>query len=197
VANLEAAVEFRRGRVEACETALKEALANATDDAEERSALVKLRAFRSETARATLGRVFFGDERGRPLDPGLVVFLITRFADDLPGEALGPYLVGRQLSARDPRLAVAQFASACPLQGPPPEVPLPTVFLKECRRQWSESAYLAGDLQAAREAAVWLVSNSERAADRLRAADLLARIDWKRSRGFDFHATPAVVQPRP
>lgn len=197
LANLKAGIELRRGRKEACEAALKEALANATDDADERTAMVKLRAISDEPARASLGRVFFGDERGRPIDPGLTVYLITRFASDLPREALGPYLLGRQLSPRDPRLAMAQFASACPLLGPSPDEPLPTVFAKECRRQWAESAYLAGDLDAAGAAATWLVSSSEREADRLRASDLLARIAWKRLRGFDFHAPPAVVQPRP
>jgi predicted negative regulator of RcsB-dependent stress response len=197
VANLEAGIELRRGRRGACEAALREALANVTDDAEERAALVKLRALKDEDARASLGRVFFGDERGRPLDPGLMVFLIARFAGQVPGDALGPYLLGKQLAQRDPRLAMAQFASACPLQEPLPEVPLPQIFSRECRRQWSETAYLAGDLEAARQAAEWLVASSEREADRLRAADFLARIAWKRLRGFDFHAPPAVVQPRP
>jgi hypothetical protein len=196
LANLEAGIELRRGRMDACEGALKEALANATDDAEERTAMVKLRALSDENARTSLGRVLFGDERGRPLDPGLIVFLITRFAERAH-DALGPYLVGRQLSPRDPELAMAQFAYACPLHGSMPEVPLPPVFLKECRRQWSESAYLAGDLDAAGATANWIVSNSKREADRLRAGDFLARIDWKRSRGFDFRGPPAMVQPRP
>ncbi len=197
VASLRASIAFRRGHMDACETALKEGLANVTDDAGERTALVKLRAIADQVARASLGRVLFGDERGRPLDPGLVVFLLTRFAHDVPGDALGPYMVGRQLSPRDPRLAVAQFAAACPLRDPAPDVALPPVLLKECRRQWAESAYLADDLDAARAAAGWLLSHSEREADRLRAADLLARVAWRASRGFGLQAPPAVVQPRP
>lgn len=196
-ASLEAGIAFRRGDRNACEAALKEALANAIDDSDERAVLAKLRALVDDDARATLGRVLFGDPRGRSLDPGLTVFLIARFAREVPGDALGPYLVGRQLATRDPRLAVAQYAAACPLQGPAPEVPLAPVFLKECRRQWSEAAYLAGDLEAARAAADWLTSHSEREADRLRAADWGARIAWKTSRGFDSRAPASVVQPPP
>jgi len=197
VVSLEAGIQFHKGHLDACEASLAEALANATDDSEERTGLVKLRALADAQTRASLGRVLFGDERGRPIDPALVVFLIARFAQETPGEALGAYLVGRQLSNRDPRLAMPQFAAACPFTAPAPEAPLDPVFLKECRRQWSESAYLADDLGAARGAATWLVEHSEREADRLRAADFLARIAWKSSRRFDSRVPPAVVQPRP
>jgi hypothetical protein len=182
VASLEAGIHFREGRLQACEAALKVALANATDDADERSSKVKLRALADQPARETLGRVLFGDRAGRTLDPGLIMFLVTRFERNAPGEALGPYLVGRQLAARDPRLAMPQLAAACPLAGAAPATPLDPVFLKECRRQWSESAYLAGDLATARAASTWLAENAEREADRLRAKDFLDRIAWKSSR---------------
>jgi hypothetical protein len=180
-ASLGASIAFHAGNLEACRAALADALANATDDIDERSARVKLRAIADEKSRASLGRVLFGDQRGRPLDPGLVVHLVERFAQDFPGEALGSYLVGRQLSVRDPRLAAEQFAAACPMSGEPPAASLEPLFLKECRRAWAESAYLAGDLSAAHAAASWLVEHSSREADRLRAQDFLARVAWKRS----------------
>lgn len=182
VASLEASVHFRAGRLEACQAALEEALANATDDADERASKVKLRALADQPARESLGRVLFGDRPGRGLDAGLIVFLITRFAHDAPDEALGPYLVGRQLAPRDPRLATPQLAQACPLAEAGLKLPLEPVFLKECRRQWAESAYLAGDLVAARAASTWLVEHAEREADRLRANDFLERIAWTISR---------------
>jgi hypothetical protein len=181
-ANLEALIDFHAGRLPDSQAALKEALANATDDGDERSATVKLRSLEDERSRATAGRVFFGDTRGRPLDAGLAVYLLTEFARMFPGEALGAYLVGRQLVFRDPKLAAPYFATACPLDGTPPEVALDATFLKECRRQWVESTYLAGDLLAARAAATWLAGHADHEADRLRAKDFLARIAWKVSR---------------
>jgi hypothetical protein len=181
-ASLEAGIEFRASRVQNSEAALKQALANATDDGDERLAKAKLRALADARAQESLGRVVFGDERGRPIDPGLLVFLVGEFARAFPGEALGPYLVGRQLTWRDPRLAAAQFAAACPLPEGGSAVPLDAVFLKECRRQWGESAYLAGELEAARAATTWVVEHADREADRLRARDFLARIAWKGSR---------------
>jgi hypothetical protein len=180
-ASLEAGIQFRAGHLDTSEAALKEALANATDDGDERTAKVKLRALADARARASLGRVMFGDERGRPLDPALVVFLITEFAREFPDEALGPYLVGRQLSVRDPRLALPHLGAACPFAESGSRGPLDAVFLKECRRQWAESAYLAGDLASARTAETWLADHAEREADRLRAKDFLTRIDWKSS----------------
>jgi hypothetical protein len=181
-ANLEAGIHFRAGRLPDSEVAIRRALANATDDGEERFAKAEMRALADAQAQGSLGRVTFGDERGQPTDPGLTVFLVTDFAHEHPGEALGPYLVGRQLAARDPRLAASYFASACPLADGAFAIPLDAVFLKECRRQWGESAYLAGDLPAARAATTWVFEHADREADRLRAKDFLARIAWKSSR---------------
>jgi hypothetical protein len=181
-ASLEAGIEFQAGHLQASTAAVKQAVGNATDDGDERLAKLKLRALADARAQESLGRVAFGDERGRPIDPGLVVFLVTEFARAFPGEALGPYLVGRQLSWRDPGLAAAYFATACPFAEGGLAVPLDGVFLKECRRQWGESAYLAGDLTTARAGAAWVAEHAEREADRLRARDFLSRIAWKASR---------------
>jgi tetratricopeptide (TPR) repeat protein len=180
-ANLEAAVHFRAGRLDQARAALDQALLAASDDSEERSAKAKLRALRDDAAQKTLGHVFFGDERGRALDPGLVVYLVTEFARESPDEALGPYLVGRQLAPRDPRLAVAQLSLACPLDDTRMEVPLDATFLKECRRLLGESAFLAGDLELARAAYAWIFEHARHEADRLRARDFLQRIAWQAS----------------
>ena len=182
VASLEAGVHFRAGRLAESRVALEQALASATDDGEERLAKVELRALADATARETLGRVTFGDEHGRPIDSGLVVFLVTELARAFPNEALGQYLIGRQLAERDARLAVSHFAAACPFDGAVPAVPLDAPFLKECRRQWGESAYLADDLPDARATTAWVLEHANREADRLRAKDFLARIAWKASR---------------
>ncbi|MGD0838296.1 MAG: hypothetical protein ABSB49_16785, partial [Polyangia bacterium] len=153
-ASLEAAIRFRTGAWDASKAALETALADATLDAEERAARAKLRALADELGRRTLGRVLFADA-GAELDPGLMVFLLTEFAREAPSEPLGPYLIARQLSSRDPSLAAQSFASACPLtparrNGVLPagqaEHPLAPALRRECRWQWAESAYLAGDL---------------------------------------------------
>lgn len=178
-ASLAASIHFHTGDLAACEPDLRQALANATDDADERAALAKLRSLADPPSRRTLGRVLFGDERGRPLDPGLVVFLLTEFERAAPGDALGPYLLARQLATRDPALASTAFAQACPLDPPGPAAPLDAVFLKECRWQWAQAAYLTGDLDAARRATRWLLTHAPRKADELRAQDMANRIAWK------------------
>ena len=178
-ASLEAGIHFRAGRLDQARAAVTQALLAASDDGDERSAKAKLRALRDEVAQKSLGRVFFGDERGRALDPGLVVYLVTEFARDFPDEALGPYLVGRQLATRDAKLALEQLALACPLDDARMEVPLDATFLRECRRLLGESAFLSGDLEQARAAEAWLFANSKHEADRLRAQDFLQRITWQ------------------
>jgi tetratricopeptide (TPR) repeat protein len=180
-ASLEAGIHFRAGRLDQARAAVTQALLVASDDGDERSAKARLRALRDEGAQKSIGRVFFGDERGRALDPGLVVYLVTEFAREFPDEALGPYLVGRQLATRDAKLAVTQLALACPLDDTRMEVPLDATFLRECRRLLGESAFLAGDLELARAAHAWLFDHSPHEADRLRARDFLQRIAWQTS----------------
>ena len=180
-ANLEAGIHFRAGRLDQAQSALERVEAAATEDGDLRTARAKLRALHDERAQKSLGRVLFGDERGRPLDPGLVVYLVTEFSRQFPDEALGPYLVGRQLAARDARLALPHLAQACPLGDTHEEVSLDALFFKECRRLFGESAYLAGDLTTAREAYTWLAELADQESDRLRAQDFLERIDWKNS----------------
>jgi hypothetical protein len=180
-ANLEAGIHFRAGRIAEAQAALDKALADATDDSDERFAKVSLRALRDEATQKSLGRAYFGDERGRPLDPALVIFLITEFARQFPDEALGPYLIGKQLFARDPKLALPYFADACPISEAK-KVPLDATFTKECRRQLGESAYLAGELSLSREAFAWLADHANYDVDRARARDYLQRIAWKNSR---------------
>ena len=72
---------------------------------------------RTTRARNTLGRVLFGDSPLRGVEAGLVVFLMERFARAYPDEALGPYLLGRQIAYRDPELALELLEAACPLAG--------------------------------------------------------------------------------
>ena len=181
--NLEAGIHFRADRLDLAKAALTRALAASSDDGEERTLRAKLRALADESGRATLARVFFGDERGRALDPGLVVYLVSEFAHKFPDEALGPYLVGRQLAARDPKLAVLSLARAClPAENQAPATPLPGIFFKECRRLLGLAAFEAGDLATARASAAWLAEHPESEADRLRAQDFLERVAWQASR---------------
>jgi len=180
-ASLAAGVHFRAGRLVQAQTALAQVELAATEDGDLRTARVKQRVLRDEGAQKSIGRVLFGDEHGRPLDGGLVVYLVTEFARLFPDEALGPYLVGRQLAARDAKLALPHLAAACMSTASPKALPLDDLFFKECRRLLGESAYLAGDLTTARQAYAWLADHAEDEADRLRAQDFLQRIAWKNS----------------
>jgi hypothetical protein len=181
-ASLEAGIHFRAGHMAEAQAALAQVELAATEDGDLRTARAKLRALADEKAQKSLGRVLFGDERGRPLDAGLVVYLVTEFARQFPDEALGPYLVGRQLAARDAKLAIPHLAEACPFVDKRRSVPLDSLFFKECRRLLGELAYLAGDLFTARAAYDWLAEYADDEADRLRAQDFLQRIAWKNSR---------------
>jgi tetratricopeptide (TPR) repeat protein len=177
-ANLEATMLFNAERFDEIQAVLTDAGKLATDDGDVRTVRAKQRALRDEVAQKSLGRVLFGDENGRPLDARLVVYLLTEFAHQFPDEALGPYLVGRQLAPRDPALAVGVLGEACGGDAADMRVPLDAMFTKECRRMLGESAFLAGDLEAARDSFNWLAAHAERESDRLRAQDFLHRIAW-------------------
>jgi hypothetical protein len=178
-ASLVVTVEFLAGHIEQAQATVQENLALATDEGEWRNAWVKQRALADESSRRTLGRVMMGDRPGRMLDPGLVVHLIERFAEEHPDEALGSYLVGRQLAWRDAKMALAPLGQACPLDGPPKPTPLLPAFAKECRRTYGEAAYLAGDLTLARRNYEELLANASLESDRQRAKDFLERIAWQ------------------
>jgi hypothetical protein len=178
-ASLVVTVEFLAGHIPEAAAAVQENLNLATDEGEWRTAWVKQRALADEGSRRTLGRVLMGDRAGRVLDAGLVVHLIEQFAEEHPDEALGSYLVGRQLGWRDPKLALAPFGQACPFEGPEKPVALLPAFAKECRRSTGEAAYLAGDLALARQSYEALLANAKLEAERLRAKDFLERIAWQ------------------
>jgi hypothetical protein len=161
---------------------VERSLALATDDNEMRLGWAKRRALADDGARRTLGRVLFGDGPAHATDPALVVFLVDEFARLHPEEALGPYLVGRQLASRDPHLALAALAQACPLDGSGMSVALEPAFSKECRRLYGESAFLADDLPLSRRIYELLRDQATLQSDRLRASDFLERIVWQSSR---------------
>lgn len=179
-AGLEAGIHFRAGRIAQAQAALERAVRDATDDGEARFLKVCQRALRDPESQQTLGRAFFGDERGRPTDPALLVLLLTRFAQTFPDEALGAYLLGKQMLTRDAKLAAQYFAKACPLAEDRPSS-LDAFFVKECRRALGESSYLAADLVASRDAYGWLAAHAEHEVERSRATDFLRRIAWKNS----------------
>jgi len=108
----------------------------------------------------------------------LTFYLITEYARLVPADMLGPYLVGRQLLARDPARALPHLARACD-SGPTTLAP---EFLRECRRMLVDAAYRMGDFPRARTALERLAADATGEADRLRALDLRARIDWAASR---------------
>jgi hypothetical protein len=174
-------IEFHAGHFAETAAAVERSLELATDENEMRTAWAKRRALADDGARRTLGRALFGDGPGRATDPALVVFLVDEFARLHPDEALGPYLVGRQLAGRDPHLALASLAQACPLDGPGLAVPLEPAFFNECRRLYGESAFLTGDLPLALRVYQGLRDQAALQSDRLRANDFLERIAWQAS----------------
>jgi hypothetical protein len=183
-ASLTAFLHFHAGRFSDAEAAVRRALALATDEGEERTGLAKLRALADPRARGTLGRVLFGDSATRGVDAVVSLFLIERFAEDLPGEAFGAYLVGRQLAWRDSRLALPVLARACPPAADPAGkmVPLSPLFLRECRRMTAEAAFRTGDFALSRASFQLLAAAADNEAERLRARDFLERIAWEEGR---------------
>jgi hypothetical protein len=173
-----ASIAFRGGDWTRAKQNVQKIFAKATDLTEERSAKARLRALEGDAAGTILGRALFGDPK--PMDPALVVFLITEFARLAPNEALGPYLVGRQLVDRDPALAKVQFLTACPLEGAEHATPLSDVFLRECRRLLGETAFLTNDWPLAEAAFSSILKLSPHLAESLRTQTFLTRIAWER-----------------
>jgi CelD/BcsL family acetyltransferase involved in cellulose biosynthesis len=61
-------------------------------------------------------------------------------------------------------------------------VRLPPEFLRECRRMIVDAAYRIGDFPHARAEIERLVADAQGEADRLRALDMRARVDWAATR---------------
>jgi hypothetical protein len=175
-----ATIHFHRGDIDNTRAELVKALGAATDETERRQTTAKLGALEDEPARRTLGRALFGDGFDAGPDVVLAFFLVSEFARLHPDEALGPYLVGRQLVARDPRSALPFLRAAC--EPPPPAHPLTVDFRRECLRMSMRAAYRAGDLERSRAAAEALRAESNDEAERLRAGDFLARIAWRQAK---------------
>jgi tetratricopeptide (TPR) repeat protein len=185
-ANVAASLHYHAGRFAEAAAAVERALGFATDDGDQRTGLARRRALRDEESRRTLGRVLFGESPTRGVDAGLVVFLIETFARRFPDEALGPYLLGRQLAWRDPALALPPLEVACPLAGAAPRpVPLEPVFLRECHRLVGETAFRAGDFARSRLALERSKADAATEAERLRATDFLERLAWEERRVRD------------
>ncbi len=183
VESLAATLDFATRDFAAAQQHQRRALQLASTDADRRVATAKLAGLADANARATLGRALYGElpADGAP-DRVLTFFLLTEYARLFPGERLGPYLVGRQLLARDPARALPELARACGEQTTAPDpAALPTEFARECRRMTAEAAYTVGDFVRAREAVARLPPDATEA-DRLRALDMRARIEWAASR---------------
>lgn len=179
-ANLAAALYFRMDDFDNARTSLREVLAAATDEGERRTATAKLRALEDEPARRTLGRALFGDDAIGGIDPVLLFHLLGEFARLHPDERLGPYLLGRQLAARDPQLALPYLRDASePGTGGPR---LPPDFERESLRMMMMAAFRVGDLVRSHAAASSLRAAATSEAERLRADDFLARIAWRQSK---------------
>lgn len=181
--DLEATLAFHAGRWAVAAERLTAVDDLSADDGARRTARAKLRALADDDARATLGRVLFGDRPGHFPDAALTMFLLTQFAHGAPEDALGPYLIGRQLAARDARAALGQLTAACPRAGSAaPERPLDDLFQRECARLTSEVALRAGELDVADDAGRWLEAHAETRAEALRARDAFERVAWTRAR---------------
>jgi tetratricopeptide (TPR) repeat protein len=182
-AALQASIHFHAGRFSDAEAAVRRALEVATEEGEERTAHAKLRALADPAARATLGRVLFGDAPNRAPDAAVSLYLIGEFARLFSDEALGPYLLARQLAWRDPHLALPLIARACGNASPAAgRIPLPPLFARECLRMTGETAFRAEDFPRSRAAYQRLRDEAPNEAERLRANDFLERIAWEEAR---------------
>jgi hypothetical protein len=191
-AQITASALYHAGRFDESRAAVQRGLAFATEDAEQRTGLARMRALEDETARSTLARVLFGDTPLRGVEAGLVVFLLDRFATAHPDEALGPYLLGRQIAYRDPKLSLELLESACPLAGGAARAkPLAPVFIKECHHLVADAAFRAEDLTRAKLALERLRTDATSLADQLRAEDLLERVEWENARLARYRRGPS------
>ena len=179
-ANLTATIQFHLGSFDETRTALRLALTFATDEGERRQVSARLRALEDEPARRTLGHALFGNNVTGAIDPVVAFSLFSDFARLHPDEALGPYLLGRQLAFRDSQLAIPLLGQAC--EGGLPGRALPTDFRRECLRMLMLAAFRAGDLRRSGAAARTLGLESTEEAERLRVTDFLARIAWRKTR---------------
>jgi len=179
---LSAEINFAARDYVRAENEIKRAAELASSEIERRQALARLRALASPLARSTLGRALFGDELLSPnADPVLTFYLMTEYARLAPADPLGPYLVGRQLLGRDASRALPYLTRACE-DGSSGPSGLPPEFLRECRRMIVDAAYRIGDFPHARAEIERLVTDAQGEADRLRALDMRARVDWAATR---------------
>jgi hypothetical protein len=182
--SLSAALDFASHDYTNAEVHQGHALELAATDADRRQSLAKLKGLASPATRATLGRALYSDAIEPNLDPVLTFYLLSEFARLAPGDRLGPYLVGRQLLGRDPARALPLLARACgdeQLAGAGERPTLAPEFERECRRMMADAAYRVGDFARAR-AALARLSIDATEADRLRALDMRARVDWAAAR---------------
>jgi hypothetical protein len=179
-ANVAAGIYFHMEDFDNARRALREVLAAATDEGERRTATAKLRALDDEPARRTLGRALFGDDATGNLDPVLLFHLVGEFARLHPDDRLGPYLIGRQLAARDPQLALPYLRAASDVGANGAR--LAPDFERECLRMTMLAAFRIGDLVRSHAAAIALGASATDEAERLRAGDFLARLAWRQSK---------------
>jgi hypothetical protein len=185
--DLLARLRFHQHDFKGVQAILDESKALASSEAELRTLFARSRALADEPSRNTIGRVLFGDGPSEGTDPGLVIFLLGRFAENYPSDRLAPYLLGRQLARRDAKLGTRELLAACPSQNDigskSAEIPLPEIFQRECLRVLADTAFVAGDLDASQRAAEQLLPSVQTEAERLRTQDWLARIAWNRTTG--------------
>lgn len=183
-ASLTAAVHFHLGDLDNARAALRDVLAAASDESERRQAIAKLRALEDEPSRRTLGRALFGDNVTGTVDPVLAFYLFAEFARVHPDDALGPYLVGRQLSGRDAGSAMPYLRTACEPDsaGQFTGVGLQVDFRRECLRMMMWAAFRSGDLLRGAAAARTLATETSEEAERLRVGDFLERVTWRQAR---------------
>jgi hypothetical protein len=179
-ASLAADINFLAGDYARADNEQRRAAELASSEAERRQALAKLRGLESESARSTLGRALYGDAlQAAGADPVLTFYLMAEYARLHPNDLVGPYLVGRQLLQRDPARALPHLARACEEPpSPAAAASLPPEFLRECRRMLADAGYRIGDFARARSALQRLAADATGEAERLRALDMRARVDW-------------------